>query len=113
MSILGRFKTAMEAIGPPVYAFVAPFDGNFPHDYIVINIVQDRPELYAGDEDVAGEVQVRASWYSSRGNLGHSSQMRKAAKAAGFTVKGGFSSYDHSIKHCVQHEEFWTESEDE
>ena len=89
------------------------FGSRLPDNYIVIVSVDERPEVYAGDQDEGWTVQLRASWYSRKGNADHGTRMRAAARAAGFMVDSAVTGYDPDTRHHIVHQEFWIESEEE
>lgn len=85
-----------------------------PNSYIVLTVVDDRPELYAGDTDEAGAWQLRAAWYDRAGTTGHKAALRAVGRALGGTVLDAQQGYDSATHHYIQYQEFYfDESEDD
>lgn len=84
-----------------------------PNSYIVLTVVDDRPELYAGDADEAGGWQLRTAWYDRAGCTGHRAALRTAGRALGGMVLDAQQGYDNVTHHYIQYQEFYFESEDD
>lgn len=113
MTPMEKMRTALQPLGLPVYAIAARLeDTQIPDDYIVLTPVDERADLYAGNQDEQASMQLRVSWYSINGNRGHGASLRQLGRAAEFTVVSCFETFDVSRKRYVVHQEFWIESEE-
>lgn len=73
-----------------------------PDEYMVLTTVDNRPEIYSGDQDEQLAVQYRVAWYRRGDTSGCARRMRSAARNAGFLIESTPpESYDPATGHKI------------
>lgn len=63
MTMIDAALAALETVCSNV-SFVKNEDDPLPDSYVVLSVLDDTPEVYAGDLDEQQRLQVRAAWYT-------------------------------------------------
>lgn len=102
MALNEQFAQAMGTVLPGAVWLILCDQKPLPDEYIVITTVDERPEIYSGDQDEQISGLYRAAWYSRAGTAGKAEKMRRAARAAGFLIESTPpEGYDSSTGHYI------------
>ena len=100
-------------------SFAKNEDDPLPDSYVVLTVLDDAPEIYAGDRDEQQHLQVRAAWYTRELPQPCARKMRCALRDACFIIGSTEYGYDNETKHFVAYVEAetddacdWNESEE-
>ena len=63
MTMIDAALAALETVCSNV-SFVKNEEDPLPDSYVVLSVLDDAPEIYAGDLDEQQHLQVRAAWYT-------------------------------------------------
>lgn len=85
MTAIDTAIAALEQVCKAV-SFGANLDTPQPDSFIVLTVLLDDAEIYAGDTDALKTVRVRAAWYERTPPQPRARQMRKALREAGFVI---------------------------
>lgn len=109
---------ALEAVCSSV-SFVKNEDDPLPDSYVVLSVLDDTPEIYAGDRDEQQHLKLRAAWYARELPQVRARCMRNALRKAGFIIGSTEYGYDNETKHHIAYVEAetddgcdWNESEE-
>ena len=91
-------------------SFVKNEEDPLPDNYIVLSVLDNTPDVYAGDQDEQQHLQVRAAWFTRDLPQPCARKMRCALRDAGFILGSTEYSYDNETKHFVAYVE--AESDD-
>ena len=94
-------------------------DDTLPDSYVVLSVLDDTPEIYAGDRDEQQHLKLRAAWYARELPQVRARCMRNALRKAGFIIGSTEYGYDNETKHHIAYVEAetdddcdWNESEE-
>ena len=102
MELAEKLARAMGTLLPGnIWQTVCP-QKPLPDEYIVITTVDERPEIYSGDQDEQMAGQYRAAWYKRGNTAGLAAKMRSAARKAGFLIESTPpAGYDQDTGHKI------------
>lgn len=102
MELNEQLAQAMGTLLPGAVWLVVCDQKPLPDEYIVVTTLDERPEVYSGDQDEQLAGAYRAAWYSRAGTEGKAAKMRRAARAAGFLVESTPpAGYDSTTGHYI------------
>lgn len=104
MTMIDAALAALETVCSNV-SFVKNEEDPLPDSYVVLSVLDDAPEVYAGDLDEQQHLQVRAAWYTRDLPQPCARKMRCAFRDAGFIIDSTEYGYDNDTKHFVAYVE--------
>jgi hypothetical protein len=88
---------ALSELNLPVYADYADAGSG---EYIVFNYADERPVIYADDDDIADATEIQVHYYvRGKSCLPVKTAMRKLLKQAGFTIIATTQLYEDDTKY--------------
>lgn len=108
MTMIDAALAALETVCGNV-SFVKNEDDPLPDSYVVLSVLDDAPEVYAGDLDEQQRLQVRAAWYTRDLPQPCARKMRCALRDAGFIIGSTEYGYDNDTKHFIAYVEAETD----
>lgn len=88
---------ALETVCSSV-SFVKNEDDPLPDSYVVLSVLDDTPEIYAGDRDEQQHLKLRAAWYARELPQVRARCMRNALRKAGFIIGSTEYGYVHHLR---------------
>ncbi|WP_370754563.1 hypothetical protein [Gemmiger formicilis] len=108
MTMIDAALAALETVCSNV-SFVKNEDDPLPDSYVVLSVLDDTPEVYAGDLDEQQRLQVRAAWYTRDLPQPCARKMRCALRNAGFIIGSTEYGYDNDTRHFIAYVEAETD----
>lgn len=106
MELNEQLAKAMNGVLPGAVWLVVCVQKPLPDEYIVITTVDERPDIYSGDQDEQIFGTYRIAWYRRAGTEGCAKKIKSAAKAAGFLVESTPpAGYDSETGHFITYVE--------
>lgn len=108
MTMIEAALAALEKICPHV-SFGDNADDPKPDSYIVLTVRDSGGQIYAGDRDEQGYLQLRAAWYARNAPQPRAKKIRCALRDAGFVITDTLYNYEQDTRYHAAYVEAETD----